>query len=227
MPALSCKRILLSALLPVTALSCTAQQWLLQGSYGYGATSSYNVHAAPGRTWGHTWYAGAGFTCFLSGHIGVGSGIRFSSYDYDMRYNRPGLLVHRQQQHFAELPLLLTWRRQAARPQGFRPVLTVTAGILVSRLMDATYKDYYIADTVSGSNRSDFRRMPVKAYLCAGWSQDLWQRGAVTLGVSFSSLLQDNIVNHPSVVRFLPGSLAAVALQLGIAYYLPQPAKRL
>jgi hypothetical protein len=215
------KTVLLLALSLCLSFPVRAQYWWsVTPGFSCGLTPSYNVSSSQGRKTGIMRRGGIRAACFISKHIGLGSGVELSDYDYDMRYNKPGLLLHLQRQSYIEVPLFLTWIQRAHGEKGFRPVLSVTAGIIWSRLTATYFHDDYGGYTISGDNTGDFRLSPLKALLYAGAGQRLWKHGEVTMGLEFTSLFQDNISNHPSDVRFLPGSLAAVALRLGCNIWL-------
>jgi hypothetical protein len=215
------KTLLLPILLLCWSFAAGAQRcWSVAPGFSYGLTPSYNVSSSQGRSMGFMWRGGARAAYFFTEHIGIGGGLELSRYDYDMRYNKPGLLLHVQRQSYIEMPLFLTWTQRLQAPKGFRPVLSVTAGIMWSRLTGTYFRDDYDGYTVSGDNTRDFCLSPAKALLYAGAGQHVWKNGDLTLGLEFTSLFRDNISDHPSVVKFLPGSLAAIALRMGFNIWL-------
>ena len=208
--------IVLSIVFIFNASMATAQTgWFLGANITDGITLNYNTTSKTGGKLGS--YFSAGFTAeyMFNEHVRITTGCAYANYRYNILFHNPKEVIDHQKQRFAEVPILLTLGKHYTKRDWAYFNLGFAATICVNASYDLEYTSGNKPNE-SGTNLTDFKATPVRFVMDVGVQHHLIKSWYANLGVKLGSGLNDNMTGIPKVVNFVPGSLSALGVELGV-----------
>ncbi len=195
----------------------TAQKgWFLGANVVDGITLNYNTTSKNGGKLGSYFSAGFSAEYMFNEHVRLTTGCAYANYRYNILFHNPKEVIDHQIQRFVEVPVILTIGKYYTK----RDWAYARIGFAATVCVDAPYVLQYSAGNKpdeSGSNLADFKATPVRFVLGAGVQHNIRKNWFANLGLKLSSGLNDNMAAIPKLVNFVPGSLSALGLELGIS----------